>query len=662
MRRLALAVLAVSSSATARSVNEPAEPAASAQVVSVRAALTGTVATLRVGYTLRIDRPGYASVIEQLELPTTALVTGARVRRDGATHRLELVSAEVATKRWDDLGTQDEDQARGKQRSAVLLEGRPGEVTVSIASPQVGRLELELDLAMSTCFFRDVRYVAVPPTWARHVRGGPPTIAKPSDELATACGLPAEDAWFAFPAPELARRRSGERIGAFAGRLVAGQDHFVRLEVDVAATLAEVPQDLATVLVVDGSRSMTIEDREAQRELVVSYLREAGATRVQVIAFARTARPLLPSWTVASRAAARVDRELRSLAPRNGSNLDVGLAEAGAWLERIEGTRRVVLVTDELMASRLQSTEPATLKRALPAGTLVHVVSTARGGDGVARDDDTLLAPLAAATDGISANVGKGDDRAIDATMLVRPISIDQLAITAPGWSQLAPDPELVACGSEGDADLAEGQACSWWGQGDVTSGPVAIAGLVWGRRITRVVRPDPAHGLEVARELSRSSAMALEPALKDRVDKLARGVNAQWSLYGEWGGTRGYLEGFGIGTSGMTCCGGGTHTIGHTTGIGSIGRGAVPPEDLSQQLAPVVASCQLADAIAHVAIEMTLLEIVDVSVSLDGGSRTPPSELRRLQTCVEEAIWDASPMLARPLTLSSHRATFGAR
>jgi len=664
MRRLALAVLLVSSGAAARTVVHATDTGASTEVVAVRGELAGAVATFRVRYIATVEQPGYGNLIETLELPMTALVTAATVRRDGATHRLDLVRAEDATRKWGALADGDEAPAArhapGARRSAVLIEGSAGSVTVSMASPRAGRVELELELAMQTCFFRDARYVVVPATWARHTRGGPRTVAKPSDELAAACAFTADGAWLAFPAPEVARRRSGDRIGAFAGRLVAGEDHFVRLEVDLAATLADLPHDLATVLVVDGSRSMTTEEREAQRELVVSYLRKAGATRVQVIAFARTARPLLPSWTAASRAVERVDRELRALAPRNGSNLDLGLAEAGAWLERIEGTRRVVLISDERMASRLQETQPATLKRALPAGTLVHVAAAGGGGDGVMRDDGTALAPLAAATDGISVRVQKGDDRTIDATMLVRPISIDQIVVTAPGWTQLAPPTELAICGTQGDDTLAEGRACSWWGHGDVTSGPVAIAGLVWGRRITRVLRPDPAHGLEVARELS-IAATSLDPTLEDRLDKMARGVNAQWSMYGEWGGTGGYLEGFGFGISGGSCCGGGSFSTVDHVGIGTFSGRYLAPENLSAQLAPAVAACKLEDATARADVEMTMLEIVEVIVRVDGRSRTDPNELRRLQTCIEDAIWDASPMLARPLSHSTHVATFGA-
>lgn len=658
MRRLAVAVVLVSSGAAARSVVQPTDAGASSRVTAVRGELAGSIATFRLSYAYEIEEPGYSSSIETLELPATALVVAATVRHDGVTRRLDLVRADQASKQWDALAAEDEQLAEpaGARRSAVLIAGESGSVTVSMASPRRGRVELELELATQTCFFRDVRYVVVPETWGPLARSTLRTIVKPSDELAEACGVMGEGTWVAFAAPELARRRSGDRLGAFAGRLVTGEDHIVRVEVDLAATLADVPRDLATVLVVDGSRSMTDEQREAQRELVVSYLRGAKDTRVQVISYARTARPLLPSWSVASRAVVRVERELRALAPRNGSNLDAGLTEAGAWLAQIEGTHRVVLVTDELMSSRLQAIQPSTLKRALPVGTLVHVVSAVGGGDGVARDDSVELGALAAATDGMAVRVHKGA-APIDATMLVRPIAIDQLEITAPGWTQFEPSPGIATCGAVAEPELAAGRSCAWWGHGDLTSGPIAIAGLMWGTRVTRVLRPDPAHGLEIARELSLSSS--LETELLERIQLMARGVNQQWSLYSEWGGTRRYYDGFGFGRSG-TCCGGGSFSSQPSIGIGRIGTKNREPDDLTAQLAPAVAVCQLGDERARVQIEMTLLEIVDVTVEIDARSRMNPNELRKLRACVEDVIWDASPMLRIPLSHSQHAATFG--
>ncbi len=650
MRRLALAVLLVSSGAAA--------DAPDSRVTSVRAELSGSVATLRVSYAYVIEEAGYGNFVDMLDLPATALVTAATVRRDGITRRLDLLRAEEATRKWEALGADDEEltaEPPGARRSAVRIAGSSGSVEVSIASPRRGRVDIEVELAMPTCYFRDARHLVIPAAWTPHLRGTLRTTAKPASELSDACQGTGEGTWISFAVPEIARRRSGDRLGAFAGRLVAGEDHLVRVEVDLASMLADTPRDLATVLVVDASRSMTVAQRETQRELVLAYLRAAKDTRVQVIAYARTAGALLPSWSIASRALARVDRELRALPPRNGSNLDVGLEQAGRWLAQIEGTHRVVLVTDELMSSRVSGIQPATLKRVLPPGTLVHVVSTVGGGDGLIRDDSVELAALAAATDGIGA---RADKAPIDATMLIRPISIDQLVVTAPGWSQFV-GPSGATCGADDRVDLAEGSSCTWWGHGDVTSGPIAVAGLVWGTRVTRVLRPDPTHGLEVARELS--VAQSIDPALLERLELMARGVNPQWSLYVEWGGTGRYFEGFGFGRIGTGCCGGGSFSSHPSIGIGTIGRAHREPDDLTAQLAPAVARCQLERETARVTLEMTVLEIVDVTVMISADAPIPPNRLRKLTACVEDAIWDASPMIRNPLSHSHHSVTFKA-
>src|SRR5688572_23046777 len=99
MRRLALAVLLVSSGAAGRTPE--------LQVLAVRGELNGTVATFRVSYAVMIEEAGYGSTIEKLELPGTALVTAATVRRDGTTRRLDLISALDAATKWGELAAEE---------------------------------------------------------------------------------------------------------------------------------------------------------------------------------------------------------------------------------------------------------------------------------------------------------------------------------------------------------------------------------------------------------------------------------------------------------------------------------------------------------------------------------------------------------------------------
>jgi len=92
---------------------------------------------------------------------------------------------------------------------------------------------------------------------------------------------------------------------------------------------------------------------------------------------------------------ARVDRELRALLPRNGSNLDAGIAAAGEWLSRVEGTKRVIVFTDERLSDRLAGLDAASLASRLPPGTVVHVVGFDINDGGLDRDDNVSFGSLA---------------------------------------------------------------------------------------------------------------------------------------------------------------------------------------------------------------------------------------------------------------------------
>src|SRR5678815_1174031 len=96
------------------------------------------------------------------------------------------------------------------------------------------------------------------------------------------------------------------------------------------------------------------------------------------------------------------------------------------------GTHRIIAINDELLATRLE--HGGTL--AVPAHALLHVV--AFGADGIVRDDAVWLGALAHPTGGIA--VRAGGDQPLDATVLARPIALEHVAITTPGWTELDPD------------------------------------------------------------------------------------------------------------------------------------------------------------------------------------------------------------------------------
>lgn len=649
--RLVAAALLVTSSAAAwtrRTTEVDVAPAV------IHGKLEGPIAVFTARYVIPVDSATYEPGVSGIHLPALGMVTAATATTNGIAHPLAMLPAEEAATKFSELASSEDGVVLGRDKTnAVTITGSSGRAEIGIAAAHAGVVTVDVTIAAPTCFYRDVRYVSVPADWRKTADMALRRIPIDAQAISEACdqpepdGLGGDTTWIGFAAPELKAKPSGDRVGGFAGRLPLGEDHIVRVELSLAGRLGDVPPDLATVVLVDGSRSMRFDEIEAQRQLVASYLKAAPASRVQVLAYARHTRPLLPGWTTAAQAAPRVDRGLRGIALRNGSNFDVALADAGTWLERVQGTRRIILVTDERMADRLEALPAATLRRLLPPGTLVQVVTVDEAAKQPRRDEDAKLAPLAAATDGMAVRVGRVEDRQhVDATLLARPMSLDQIVVKAPGWTEMQIGLDHAHCGNEPDELLREGQSCTWWGHGDATSGPVVVEGLVWGKRVQRLLRPDENRAREIARELS--SRDVLDETFKARVDGFARAVNNQWSLYAEWGGRAKYEGGLGFGMSG-----GGASCDGCMHSVGSVGRGILvgtgrEPPDLESQLRPLLAACGVADVRVTARLELTFIEIADLTVDLLYPNEVTAAVRRKHQTCVEDALWDATPMIHR--------------
>jgi hypothetical protein len=658
MRRLVVAVVLVAAPARADRIgpDELAEPTPR----SVHAKLDLSTARLAARFAIPVDGPVWMQGENRLEIPMHAVVIGGVVTVDGASHRLALAPTEDASDAFQAIIQ----GAPGAHRAWVFHITANGDasVVVDIAAPHTATVELELELSMPTCFYRDVRYALLPKAWAT-VADAALRRAVTVDDSAIdgACAgdsVASGGQWIGFAARELSARPPGNaRIDGFAGRLALRDRDIARVELDLAREISAVPDDLHTAIVIDGSRSLDADQIDAQRAIVGSYLRHAPRSSVQVIAYTHGARALLPGWTTASEAAPRVDREIRARAPRNGSDLDRGLAEAATWLERTEGTRRVVVFTDEHVAQRLIDTPPVALRRLLPQRTLVHVVTLLGDHGDVERVNDTMFAALASATDGIAV-FGRVDDKGqVDATMLVRPVSLDQVKVVAPGWREIEPS----GCPQEDGVSLAEGSACTWWGEGDHVSGPVTIEGLVWGRRFVRILRPDPSEARAIARTLTLSSQLAEE--LQPEIDRIAHAVNAAWSLSGTWGGSSGYADiaGMGLGGGGISSSCGGDPGGGVGTGFGTIGA-ATPKLELRGQFAAAVAACHPGDARVSIQVETTLLEIVGVTVTVEPHAGTParPNVLRTVHDCVDAAVWDTMVAIPNAPDHATTSFTFG--
>lgn len=649
MRRLAiLAVLLVAGTLHADEPDQPDETDDGTLVPhAATARLTGRVVHIDARFAFAVDGPLPRGTVEQIALPHGAVITGATVQANGHTQRLRLATMAAVDRSFETIY---ERSGHGSARRwAVRVDAASDRATVEIAAAREARVELELTIEVPACFANDARGIVLPPRWRRAINAaGAVSQAEPCAQAMEQ--LTDDSQWLAFPATELARRTGGEqRIGIQASRLPLASKHLARVEIALAKQLTDIPPDLHTVLVVDHSRSMTTGELDAQRAVVAAYLRAAPQGRVQVVSYARDTRLLLPGWMPAARAGSRIERELRSLAPRNGSDVGRAIATAATILAQAQGTRRLILFTDDHVSRRTLE-DLATFPDLLSAGTLVHVVALEPAATRVARSDHARLAWLAQATQGMAVTAGFGDEGGIDALSLVRPISLDHLAITSKGpavsWDVLSEgDGQCV----EGNEDFHEGTSCGWLAQGEATAADVVVEGFLWGRKFSRTVTPDRRDARPLARLLSTLSDLPTE--LVSQIERAAVAVNNSWALFATWGASGGYgdLDG---------CCGIGSSSFDSSRhGFGGRGSSGVTFSHnldalLRAQLAAAVRACKPRGAI-HVTVELTKEEIVEVAVAVRDAADVT------LDTCIAEGIWDTSLVLPDPPGHATVRVEF---
>jgi hypothetical protein len=590
-------------------------PPVQLQPSSVRGALDGADAALVLHYELDVAGPKLLRHGFDLAIPQDGVVTGATVTIGGVSHALPLGDAATLGATFAELGSAD---AGAQPAWAVRIYRdmmNDSSVSLDVGVPRRAHVAIELQVAVATCYFHDARYVAIDPAWRPHVDRALRTASSPA-LLAACAGFDAEPdkiAWLRFASPIAGDQ---PRLAIIADRVALSSTNIARVELDVGSHAGDVPADLYTVLVLDNSRSLDDAQRSEQRAVVASYLAKAPSGHVQLVAVDRHARTLLPAWSVASQVRAKVASIVAALDPANGSNLDEGLATAARALDGQPGTHRVIVFTDEELPWRI-----AVDKLASPAGALVHAVALRGGTGSLERDDNSLLAKLAARTEGVGFATSHGD--AADATELVRPIAIEKLCVTAPGLRLTCPAAET----------LEEGHAREWSGEG--SGGPIRITGLVWNHAIDRTVMATDDHTLALARRLVAPLAN-YDPATNPELQRLARAVDDVWSLGATWDGSGGYAGrvteretpgGYGCG------CEDGPGTSGY-------GRAAEPQVQLgslAHQLERATATCRHANsAQVTIDVELTDNEIVDVAVH--GGD----------EACITDAVWAAHIELAR--------------
>jgi len=655
MRRLAIAALLLWVRPLHAEETEPEIEPRPAVPYWMHGRLDGAMA--KIGMRFRLDvHEGYHNIFN-LDLPDHGVVTAATITVDKQQHVLALDSTAHAN---DVFGAVTGADAGPHRQWAVQVS--PGMVgigiSVSVAAPHDAQMVMDVSIETPACFHDDARYIAVPTSWRGSVDRTLKLVGEQALDPCTQRALDPDEyeggrLWIEMPTSEASQRPFGEqRISTSATRVDVQHGHFARVEVALAKQISHVPADLYTVFVIDASRSVSGAGLETQAQLILSYMKHAPQTQIQVVAYSRKARALLPGFMMASMATPRLERELATLQTANGSNVDVGLVEAASWLAHVDGTRRVVLISDQHLSDRVGGITAPALRDSLPKGTLVHVVALDNAQGELRRDDEIAFAHVAIDSEGAALRGRADDEGHIDALQLVRPIALEHVVVKTPLWKPLEIDRASSACPVDGSADLAEGSGCVWWGDGDVNAGQntktnagIQLEGLLWNHKLTRTLVPT-----ESSRMLARMLT-GFQTALGDAEKEIrlaARSVNEEWSLIATWGGSDGYAdkEGYGMTGSGFGCTGGSSDI-----GIGSGTAGMLVRQgSIADQITRATQKCHVAGHV-EVDLELTLDEIVDVGVSASS-----PTE----RTCVTEAVWDVPLALSSPKGHDRMRVVLG--
>ena len=591
-------------------------------------------------------------------LPMRGSIIGGTARANGESHPLTLEGEQASEALLEDASTRAPSAHR---LGAVVVSNAQRGPWVEALMPRGGPLSVSLSIEAPTCFVDGDRVVAIPSVWRGHITGAivvtPAAVA--ARKLVARCPgsetlVGDEEAlWIEFAGAH----GDGAHGAAVRGaQFVAANTQIAKVQLEVPEQFSAVPSELHTILLFDRSRSLRDADAANERRLATAYLDGTATHQAQAIVYARVAALASRGW-MRGDALAKLVPALTSGELHNGSNLDEALRMAGSLLAALPtkqaGARRIIVFTDGLMAARLAATSPVTLAALLPPGTLVHVADLEGNQydrEFLVRDDTRPLAKFANLTGGVAAYVEAVDDDdktvvATDASLLVRPHSIDFLRIADRGWSPLDQANSNQCFAASGPlVNLHEGQACEWTAtraDGFLPTGKLRIEGQVWGQPWTRLVDFGVAQNVALARDLTAGNS-GEEFANKEFTKALwagAHAVNAEYALVAKWGGQGGYSDESITAISGICSCDSAPPGIGFGNGIGTL-QGVSNDAPLRQQFADAFTACNVAGAKIHLTVEMTRDEIVDVAVTVDGGAAS-------LSTCVAEALWNSSPTLS---------------
>ena len=612
-------------------------------------------ATLRVRRVLDNQGPRHDQAVVDIDLPNGAVATGLRTL--GSLHGeptwfdAELMEAEAAAAKYKELtgigGWYPKDPALLSWRSPTHLK-----LQVFPVAPK-SRKSVEYTLEMPTEYEagHDVLHLA---RLGTEERAALVTVmpADPRDKIRGGGKVIPPGTRLQFTGDEpldlVLERHDVPRLGGeLAVVPFARQRVLTRGRVEVSSRLSQAPRGASVVVVMDASRSLSAEDVVAERAAAATYLAHMPDANVEVITFDR--EPHRRYGRFASAATAIADLARTVVARRNGSSVDLAIAEAEkVLLASPPGPRRVVVMSDLRTRSSLA---PERLRAAFTkSGAVVHVASVVSGAPMLLRnDDDSAWAAVARATGGVQWMASASDEPGTATEMQTvfeewaRPLRIDRLSAKTPGVADELGIPESLAEGASFEVLRLDVSPMT----------TMMLKGELWSSPIHATLQPDAAANKRWAALVFGSSILSdLTEPEQATLAKLGHAVSPVTSLLAIEPGVRPSTEGLDDGESiGAFGIGHGRLGAGHGVRGHSL-RSFDHAAFLKASLGQAWAACGGTGRAATVDLETTRAEIVDVPRLTVAGSGTGP---KPAEDCLKEATWS----LELPAAFEAAHASF---
>jgi hypothetical protein len=607
----------------------------------IRLVLDHGVATLRTRRTVYNGGERHDQALFWIGVPDGAVATGLRTKGTlhGRPHWFagELLEAELAAERYRELtgigGYYPKDPALLSWRDPSLLA-----LQVFPVAPQADKT-VEYTLTIATRYEDGRDHLELPAmgTEAHHARI---TVhpAHPRDQVfvdgePVASGYPFVLA--AEHALALARHRAPRIEARLASVPFATDRVLMHYDVALAPHVSKIPSDAEVVVLLDGSFSMTAEQRKAAQATARAYLEHFAAPRLraraEVLVFDREVKARHGRLVPVREALADLDH--LELPGANGSAVDDALDRAHALFTAAKGPRRILLLTDARTREALQPTRLQTL--AERSGATVHVGIVEDGPVFLGRDDQHPWADVATATGGLVWQLAADPEQPraeLRATFeeLARPVRLDHVEVRIP---------PLAHAHTFVPERLDEGQGIEALALVGHPIDHLRIEGQLWSRPVHETVFADPDEGRRWA-ALVFGSGLVHELSDEEMMVLALHGgaVSPVTSYLAIEPGVRPSTEGLdeteGMGLIGRG--GGGGSGMG-TSGHGSVGLLApdMRQELLERRVREALDACGGRGLGVRVELESTLEEIVAVDHPALRGSNDSVT-----QTCLENGVW----------------------